>query len=85
MEIILENRAQLTIFPTEAQLDQALFADGESEVEDGVVAEAEFDVMQLVEDEIIMSLPYAAKHDSCIGMNYHDESTSPFSVLKQII
>jgi uncharacterized metal-binding protein YceD (DUF177 family) len=41
--------------------------------------------MQLVEDEVIMLLPCAPKHDSCIGLSYHDKVESPFNVLKQII
>ena len=69
----------------EDQLDATLFAEGDSDVEDGVVAEAEFDIMQLLEDEVIMLLPYASKHESCIGMSYHDSSDSPFDILKNII
>jgi uncharacterized protein len=85
MELTLDNQSQITIFYTEDQLDAALFADGESEVDDGIIAETEFDVMQLLEDEIIILLPYASKHESCIGLSYHDDEESPFSVLKHII
>lgn len=85
MELTLDNQSCITVFFNEDQLDAALFADGDSDVEDGVLAEAEFDIMQLVEDEVIMLLPYASKHESCIGLSYHDSADSPFGVLKNII
>lgn len=84
MELTLDNESQITIFYTEDQLDAALFAE-ESDADDGVLAENEFDVMQLVEDEIIILLPYAIRHESCIGLSYHDDEKSPFSALKHII
>ncbi|RTL13041.1 MAG: metal-binding protein [Neisseriaceae bacterium] len=85
LELSVENQTPITIFFNEDQLDAALFSESESDVSDGVLAEDEFDVMQLVEDEVIMLLPYAAKHDSCIGLSYHDKVESPFNILKQII
>jgi uncharacterized protein len=85
LDISIENQTQITVFFNEDQLDAALFSESESDVVDGVLAEDEFDVMQLVEDEVIMLLPCAAKHDSCIGLSYHDKVESPFNILKQII
>lgn len=85
MEIQIENSSRITVFFNEDQLDSALFTEQDSGVEDGVLAEEEFDVLNLVEDEVIMLLPYASKHDECMGLSYHDEAESPFSVLKQII
>ncbi len=85
MELNIDNQSRITVFFNEDQMDKAMFADIESEVEDGVLAESEFDVMQLVEDEVIMLLPYASKHDECIGLSYHDDADSPFSKLKNII
>lgn len=85
MEITIDNQSQITVFFNEDQLDKAMFSDDESDADDGVLAEAEFDVVQLVEDEVIMLLPYASKHDTCIGLSYHDKDESPFSQLKNII
>ncbi len=85
MELELDNQSRITVFFNEEQLDAALFAEEDSDVEDGVLAEAEFDVMQLLEDEVIMLLPYASKHESCIGMSYHDSADNPFDILKNII
>lgn len=85
MELNIDNQSRITVFFNEDQMDKAMFSDPESEVEDGVLAESEFDIMQLVEDEVIMLLPYASKHDECIGLSYHDDADSPFSKLKNII
>jgi len=85
MDVQIDNTSGITVFYTEEQLDAALFGDASSGVEDGVLAEEEFDVMQLVEDEVIMLLPYATKHEKCIGMSYADKAENPFEVLKNII
>lgn len=85
LEIKLDTQSLITIFYNEDRLDAALFGDHETGVADGVLADAEFNVVQLVEDEIIMSLPYAVKHNECLGLSYHDETSSPFNVLKKII
>lgn len=85
MDLSLDNSSRVTVFYTEAQLDEALFSEHDSDAEDGVLAEDEFDVINLVEDEVIMLLPYAIKHDECIGLSYHDDADNPFSVLKNII
>ena len=85
MVVAVDRQSKLTVFYTEEQLDAALFGDNDSGVADGVLAEDEFDILQLVEDEVIMLLPYAAKHESCHGLSYHDEALNPFNVLKELI
>lgn len=85
IEINLDNSTVVTIFFNEDKMDTALFSDETSDVEDAVLAEEEFDVMNLVEDEIIICLPYASKHDDCDGLEYHDDVKSPFGILKDII
>ena len=85
MEVSIDNHSEITVFYTEDELDAALFGGHDSEVEDGVLAEEEFDVMQLVEDEVIMLIPYAHRHESCVGLSYADEADSPFKMLKEII
>lgn len=85
IEISLDNLTNVTIFFNEDQLDEALFSDETSEVEDAILAEEEFDVMNLIEDEIIICLPYASKHDDCVGLEYRDDIKSPFGILKDII
>ncbi len=85
LEIKIDNLTVLTVFFSEEKLDQALFSEEGSEVVDGVLAEDDFNVMQLVEDEIIMLLPYAPKHESCLGLSYHDPVENQFGVLKKIV
>ncbi|MDD3266347.1 MAG: YceD family protein [Burkholderiales bacterium] len=85
VEINLDSSTVVTIFFNEDKLDAALFSDENSDVEDAVLAEEEFDVMNLVEDEIIICLPYTSKHDDCDGLEYHDDVKSPFGILKDII
>ena len=85
MEVTVDNTSEITIFFDEDQLDASLFGENSSGVADGVLAEEEFDVVQLLEDEVIMLIPYATKHESCIGLNYTDEVDSPFKVLKNLI
>lgn len=85
VEIDLDSSTTVTIFFNEDKLDAALFSDETSDVEDAVLAEEEFDVMNLVEDEIIICLPYASRHDDCDGLEYHDDVKSPFGILKDII
>lgn len=85
MDVAIDNVSEITIFFDEDQLDASLFGENDSGVADGVLAEEEFDVMQLVEDEIIMLIPYANKHESCVGLSYTDNVESPFNVLKKLI
>ena len=85
MSLTLDNTSRVTVFYNEEQLDHALFSDESSGVEDGILCEEEFDVLNFLEDEVIMLLPYASKHESCIGLSYHDSADSPFGVLKNII
>lgn len=85
MEMSIDNSSRITVFFTEDQLDDALFSEHDSDTEDGILAEEEFDVINLVEDEVIILLPYASKHDECLGLSYRDDAESPFSVLKHII
>lgn len=82
MQIEISNHSVVTIFNTEAQLDAALFAGGDAEVEDGIVADDEFDISEFLEDEVIMLLPYSYKHAECVGLNYHDIALNSFSSLK---
>jgi uncharacterized protein len=85
LAIKLDSLTVITVFFTEKQLEQALFAAADLGVEDGVLAEDDFNVIQLVEDEVIMLLPYAPKHESCVGLSYHDPIENQFSGLKEII
>ena len=60
--------------------------DEEMDDKDYLVASPEFDVMQLVEDEILLAIPYATKHDikDCPAKDRLSElkAPNPFASLK---
>lgn len=85
VDTTISNATIITLFFNEEALDNALFFDEESNVEDGELANEEFNVLDLVEDELIMCLPLAPKHETCNGISYSDNIASPFDKLKQII
>ena len=56
----------------------------EDDSKDFLPVESELDVVALIEDEIILDLPTAPRHESCVlpDSGQSTESLSPFSVLK---
>ena len=89
-----ENRLQMV--NTEAALeDDAVLVQGQPEdFIERIVGSSRLDVLALVEDEIILGLPYVPKHDVCPSVSpliiQHDESDadtgrpSPFAVLGKL-
>lgn len=71
----------ITLFTSETKLEDAVAQDEEL---DAIMAEDEFDVLALIEDEIIMGLPLSAKHDDC-GSEHLErakaDKPNPFAVL----
>jgi uncharacterized protein len=54
---------------------------------DAIVGGSRFDVLSLVEDEVILALPFSPMHESCespIGKDVADERPNPFLVLAQM-
>ncbi|MDR0379742.1 MAG: YceD family protein [Candidatus Accumulibacter sp.] len=56
----------------------------EDDSRDFLVARKELDVVALIEDEIILDLPLAPRHENCVlpDTGERREETSPFAVLK---
>lgn len=76
------------LFPTEARLEEAEALDEELE---GLVMEREFNLQNLIEDEILLSLPFAPLHDQCESqVNATPDSAivpkkpNPFAVLADL-
>jgi uncharacterized protein len=71
----------ITLFTSEEKLEAA---EGEDDELDAVMAEPEFDVVALIEDEIIMGLPLSPLHDDC-GTEHLErakaDKPNPFAVL----
>lgn len=82
MDISIDCSNVVPIFYTESDMDNALFGD-DAQYADGILADANFDIKNFIEDEIIMSLPIAPKHETCKPITYSDKPNSPFSVLVQ--
>jgi uncharacterized protein len=64
-------------------------AGGEEEEFDSILADAHLDVLDLLEEEILLSLPIAPKHEAggcqaADGENTHQEEQHPFAVLAKL-
>jgi len=77
----VEVRSMLEIITDEDELTQDEIED---DSKDFVPAQSELDVVALIEDEIILALPSAPRHDSCVLPDTGQGSgkISPFSVLR---
>jgi len=77
----LEVRRVLEFVDDEEELTQEEIED---DSRDFLPAQGEFDVVALIEDEVILDLPSAPRHESCALPDSGQETgrTSPFSVLK---
>lgn len=58
----LDVATHFTLFADEARLEAA---DAEDDELEGLLFEQQFDLLSLLEDEILLSLPYAAVHEAC--------------------
>jgi uncharacterized protein len=62
IEIPIDMARQFRLAKDEAH---AAKLDAEDEVVDAIVGSVQFEVLDLVEDEVIMALPFAPKHEIC--------------------
>ena len=58
----LDETVRIVLFNDQAVLDEAMNSDPDLE---GMLVEGELSVWSLLEDQIIMALPYAPRHDDC--------------------
>lgn len=81
MPVKLVADSVVTLFISEEKLEAAVEEDEEL---DAIIAEPEFDVIALIEDEIIMGLPLSPLHDDC-GTEHLErakaDKPNPFAVL----
>ncbi|CAM3767047.1 Large ribosomal RNA subunit accumulation protein YceD OS=Castellaniella defragrans OX=75697 GN=HNR28_003026 PE=3 SV=1 [Castellaniella denitrificans] len=87
--LTLRVSSTLGLVETQAQLDamDALEAEGNGPETEYLVADQRLDVLGLVEDELILALPYAPRHDVCPGDGDVPEPPrrpSPFAVLERL-
>ncbi|CAM5198200.1 Large ribosomal RNA subunit accumulation protein YceD OS=Castellaniella defragrans OX=75697 GN=HNR28_003026 PE=3 SV=1 [Castellaniella defragrans] len=79
---LLDNAAQIEAM-------DALEAEGQGSDAEYLVADAAFDVEAFIEDELILALPFAPRHEVCSGgqadrSEQKDDKPSPFAVLAQL-
>jgi uncharacterized protein len=80
----VDSESLLVLAANQAEID----ADPESvDAPDRVVAAHEMPVADLVEDELILAVPYAPRHDDCKAgeMARDDAKASPFADLKSML
>jgi uncharacterized protein len=84
-EFNISSDASLALARDEASADEmdALLADESTEV---IVGSREFNIAELVEDEVLLAIPSAPKHEACAIQAVPDgepaQKVSPFAVLK---
>ena len=80
----VDTDATLVLAATQAEID-ADPVDAQSP--DRLLAADEIPVLELLEDELILALPYAARHEGCeAGRESHgDERISPFAGLRGML
>ncbi|WP_269532623.1 DUF177 domain-containing protein [Chitinimonas sp. BJYL2] len=88
MDFELDVTARFTLFGDEAKLETA---EAEEDELEGLMFDRDFDLQNLIEDEILLSLPYVALHDACAAeaaMDVVEEAPSqrpnPFAVLAEL-
>ncbi|MBV1775842.1 DUF177 domain-containing protein [Burkholderiaceae bacterium DAT-1] len=85
MPFEVDVTSRFTLFKDEAALDAAELEDEDLE---GLLIEQEFNALALIEDEILLTLPYAPAHDACENPDMAveqrgavPEKPNPFAVL----
>ncbi len=81
-QMAVQNRIYL--FANEERLDEAMAQDEDLE---GIVAEEYISVNALIEDEILMALPFSPRHERCENPELdkiNQDKPNPFSVLTDL-
>lgn len=87
MPFALDSESSLVLAPDEASVDgiEELVDDDDIEV---IVGSSDFDVLALIEDEALLALPIAPRHEVCpegeAPVAPREEKESPFAVLKNL-
>lgn len=90
LPLSVENRLELV--ETEAQIEAEEKGEDDPDTPDQLLGSSHFDVLSLVEDELILALPYVPKHEVCPSLHQALEAPessdtsrpSPFAVLAEL-
>ncbi len=88
-ELNVDNSLRLLADEAQLQSMESLESEGDGVDYEYIVADQRLDVLRLIEDELILVLPYAPKHDVCPSSEVdkilnESAKTSPFAMLKQL-
>ena len=81
MPFKLCESAHIILFVDEQSLDEAMLSDDDLE---GLLLTKELDVRTLVEDQVLMALPFAPRHEDCDNValaEVNQDKPNPFAVL----
>jgi uncharacterized protein len=92
LDLPLEVESRLQLVETEAELEAEESGEDDPDAPDQVLGSAYFDVQSLIEDELILALPYVPKHEVCPSLPKELESSeggdtdrpSPFAMLAKL-
>lgn len=77
----IEHTRRFILFDSEAQADLALIDDDEF---DALVEQTPFDILSLVEDELLLSLDPPPRHSLCELGDFSAKSEHPFDILSKL-
>lgn len=89
LELCVDNTLALVDDAAQLEAMDALESEGRGPETEYLVADPRLDVQALIEDELILVLPYAPRHDVCPGAGAAPDSAgakrpSPFAALAQL-
>lgn len=81
-------RSRLQVVRSEAELEDTVYIEGlDDDAPERIVGSPRLDVLELIEDEIILGLPYVPKHDVCPSAPETESGQSrpsPFAALGEL-
>lgn len=81
---VLDDQSHIVLFRDEQSLDEAMIAD---ETLEGALWQQEFNLISLIEDQILMAIPVAPRHDDCdhvLASSNNQASDNPFAKLARL-
>ena len=82
MHFDLDEQVHIVLFADEVALDEAMLAEDDLE---GMLLVPELDVTALVEDQILMAIPYSPRHEDCRNPSLEtinqNSKPNPFAVM----
>ncbi len=84
MPFELNETSRIVLFADDEHLDDAMLSDEELE---GMLITKSLDIRELVEDQILMALPFSPRHEDCSNVSLehvNQDKPNPFAVLKDL-